>query len=98
MGRVYSTLYNADPGGGAQDWAEDGVGDAHLPIICHLCHCFRTSEAIVIDKYPGKTVVVIIANDFKSFLDYLEIYFLPKAECLIRSGNCCRLIRQVVTS
>jgi hypothetical protein len=36
-------------------------------------------------------VVVIIANDFKSFLDYLEIYFLPKAECLIRSGNCCRL-------
>ncbi|MBB1194475.1 RagB/SusD family nutrient uptake outer membrane protein [Flavobacterium sp. SOK18b] len=95
MGRSLFNLYNADLGGGAQDYRRWCFVDRSSTISATPATASRTSEVIVIDKYPGKNGGHT-ANDLKVFR-LSEIYFI-KAECLIRSGNltgAADLIRQV---
>lgn len=95
MGRTLFNLYAQPLGGGAEDYRRWCFVDRSATISATPATATRTSETIVIDKYPGKNGAHT-ANDLKVFR-LSEIYFI-KAECLIRSGNlagAAALIRQV---
>ena len=95
MGRTLFNLYAQPLGGGAEDYRRWCFIDRSATISATPATATRTSETIVIDKYPGKNGAHT-ANDLKVFR-LSEIYFI-KAECLIRSGNlagAAALIRQV---
>lgn len=98
MGRTLFNLYTQPLGGGAEDFRRWCFVDRSATISATPATATRTSETIVIDKYPGKNGGHT-ANDLKVFR-LSEIYFI-KAECLIRSGmlngstGAADLIRQV---
>ena len=98
MGRNLFNLYSQPLGGGAQDYRRWCFVDRSATISATPATATRTSETIVIDKYPGRNGGHT-ANDLKVFR-LSEIYFI-KAECLIRSGmlngttGAADLIRQV---
>ena len=95
MGRNLFDLYATSLGGGAEDFRRWCFVDRSATISATPNTATRTSEVIVIDKYPGKTGSHT-SNDLKVFR-LSEIYFI-KAECLVRSGDlagAAALIRQV---
>lgn len=95
MGRNLFNLYTQPMGGGAEDFRRWCFVDRSATISATPATATRTSEQIVIDKYPGKTGAHT-ANDIKVFRAS-EIYFI-KAECLVRSGDlpgAANLIQQV---
>ncbi len=95
MGRNLFNLYTQPMGGGAQDFRRWCFVDRSSTISANPSTATRTSEQIVIDKYPGKTGAHL-ANDVKVFRES-EIYFI-KAECLVRNGDlpgAAGLIQQV---
>lgn len=95
MGRNLFNLYTQPLGGGAEDFRRWSFVDRSATILSDPTLATRTSEQIVIDKYPGKAGAHT-ANDVKVFRAS-EIYFI-KAECLVRSGDltgAADLIRQV---
>ena len=95
MGRNLFDLYATSLGGGAEDFRRWCFVDRSATISATPNTATRTSEVIVIDKYPGKTGSHT-TNDLKVFR-LSEIYFI-KAECLVRNGDlagAADLIRQV---
>jgi hypothetical protein len=95
MGRNLFNLYTNPLGGGAEDFRRWCFVDRSASISTTPATATRTSEVIVIDKYPGKSGGHT-ANDLKVFR-LSEIYFI-KAECLVRTGDlagAANLIRQV---
>jgi hypothetical protein len=95
MSRNLFDLYRTSLGGGAEDYRRWCFVDRSATIAADPTTASRTSEVIVIDKYPGKSGGHT-ANDLKVFR-LSEIYFI-KAECLIRGNDftgAAGLIRQV---
>lgn len=95
MGRTLFNLYTQPLGGGAQDFRRWCFVDRSSTISTDPANATRTSEQIVIDKYPGKNGSHT-ANDLKVFR-MSEMYFI-KAECAVRANDfttAANLIRQV---
>jgi hypothetical protein len=95
MDRNLFDLFRVSLGGGAEDFRRWAFIDRSSTIATDPSTATRTSQVIVIDKYPGKAGGHT-ANDIKVFR-LSEIYFI-KAECLVRNGNlpgASALIRQV---
>ena len=95
MGRTLYDLYTQPLGGGAQDFRRWSFVDRSSPIAINPATATRTSQQIVIDKYPGKNNAHTV-NDVKVFR-MSEMYFI-KAECAVRNNDlltAASLIQQV---
>jgi hypothetical protein len=84
MGRTLFDLYTQPLGGGAQDFRRWCFVDRSATISANPATATRTSEQIVIDKFPGKSGAHN-ANDIKVFR--LSEMFFIKAECAVRANN-----------
>ncbi|UZO80959.1 RagB/SusD family nutrient uptake outer membrane protein [Aquimarina sp. ERC-38] len=95
MGRNLYTLYTQPLGNGAQDFRRWCFVDRSATISPNPTEATRTSEVIVIDKYPGKAGSHN-SNDVKIFR-MSEMYFI-KAECRVEAGDlisAANLIQEV---
>lgn len=84
MGRNLFDLYSRPLGGNAEDFRRWCFVDRSSTISISPLSSTRTSEQIVIDKYPGKSGSHT-SNDVKVFR-LSEMYFI-KAECLARNSD-----------
>lgn len=84
MGRNLYNLYTLPMGGGAQDFRRWCFVDRSATVTADPLTATRSSENIIIDKYPGK-VGSHNSNDIKVFR-LSEMYFI-KAECRTEAGD-----------